>query len=101
VLREIRLVLPSREQFPLVRYLEANVVDQVEQGSRLLVVLVVQEHSVFIPDLRERLSFTLAQRLVQLVHDLVHDLLRTLAEGTDVVKESLTQRHAVLQVLVR
>jgi hypothetical protein len=38
---------------------------------------------------------------VQLVHDLVHDLLRTLAEGTDVVKESLTQRHAVLQVLVR
>ena len=44
---------------------------------------------------------TLTQGLMQFIDDVVHDLLRTLAEGADVVEETLTQSHTILEVLVR
>lgn len=44
---------------------------------------------------------SLTKGLMQFIDNVVHDLLRTLAEGADVVEETLTKSHTILEVLVR
>ena len=58
--------------------LEAYIFHEIEYGPRLQrvhLVIIVQEHGMLIPYLRQRLKLPLTLRFVQLVYNIVHDLL--------------------------
>ena len=80
-------------------YFEADIIHEIKHGACLLIV-IVQKHGMLVPDLREGLMLPLTNGFVKLIHDIVQDLLGLFAEGPYVIKEPLTQCHAVLQVFV-
>ena len=88
-----------------MRDLDAHIVDRIEQGlgggvPALDQFVLIEEDGVFVLHLLHGQVLPLREGLVQLVNDGVDDLLGGFGEVADVVEEALTQRHAVLQVLI-